>query len=126
MIALVQPTQRVKRRGNANISDSHSLRITPVLGQRAAHRLRRLVASLHRTSVRPLSALGLMNSLYTGLSDAETVRRYVNGSVNALDTWIQQIDEIALADRTNLRHYYAMEQHWSEQLFWQRRIAKNQ
>ena len=119
MIALVQPTQRVKRRGNANISDSHSLRITPVLGQRAAHRLR-------RTSVRPLSALGLMNSLYTGRSGAETVRRYVNGSVNALDTWIQQIDEIALADRTNLRHYYAMEQHWSEQLFWQRRIAKNQ
>lgn len=69
----------------------------------------------------PLASQGLMNCLYMGLHAAQAVRQCLRGDIQALPMWGMHTRGIADAYRINLARYYALEQRWPDEPFWQRR-----
>ena len=71
----------------------------------------------------PLSSLGLLNALYTGLAAAAATDRHLSGASDALPEYLLTLDYVYAAYQQHLIHWYAAETRWSDKPFWQRRLA---
>ena len=69
----------------------------------------------------PLSSQGLLNALFTGLAAAEAADSHLRGDAEALPRYRETISGIAAAYRRHLSTFYAMEQRWPREAFWERR-----
>ena len=69
----------------------------------------------------PLSSQGLLNALFTGLAAAEAADSHLRGDAEALRRYRETISGIAAAYRRHLSTFYAMEQRWPREAFWERR-----
>lgn len=72
----------------------------------------------------PLASQGLLHGLVTGQMGALAVREHLGGNAQALPAWNRQLQQVAQAYRDNRARYYAMEQRWPNEPFWQRRSAQ--
>ena len=71
----------------------------------------------------PLSAQGLLNSLFTGLAAAHALARTIAGDLTGLTEYTATLTGIRDAYRRHLTSCYADERRWPERPFWQRRHA---
>ncbi len=71
----------------------------------------------------PLSSQGMLNALYMGLKAGQAIAASFSGDHGVMGEYGQHLENIANAYRINWTAYYAAEQRWREQPFWQRRIV---
>jgi flavin-dependent dehydrogenase len=69
----------------------------------------------------PLSAQGILTSLYTGIKAGETLVEHLAGNLDALANYGYYGDVIYNAYLRNRSTYYMLEERWTERPFWRRR-----
>jgi flavin-dependent dehydrogenase len=69
----------------------------------------------------PLSAQGLLNALYFGLSAAEAADRWLDGDTAALDDYARDVAAVRTRYLSAETAWYALEQRWPDAAFWKRR-----
>ena len=69
----------------------------------------------------PLSAQGLLNALYFGLSAAEAAHRRLDGDTAALNDYARDVASVRTRYLSAETAWYALEQRWPDAAFWKRR-----
>lgn len=69
----------------------------------------------------PLSAQGLFNALYFGLSAAEAANRWLDGEASALDDYARDVVSVRSHYLRAESAWYALERRWADAPFWKRR-----
>jgi flavin-dependent dehydrogenase len=69
----------------------------------------------------PLSAQGLLNALYFGLSAAEAAHRWLDGDAAALGDYARDVASVRSRYLTAETTWYGLERRWPDSAFWKRR-----
>jgi flavin-dependent dehydrogenase len=69
----------------------------------------------------PLSAQGIVTSLYTGMKAGEALVGRLAGNLDAIANYGNRLEEIYNAYLRNRSRYYMLEERWVERPFWRRR-----
>jgi flavin-dependent dehydrogenase len=69
----------------------------------------------------PLSSQGLFHALYTGLTSAGVVERFLSGDASGLADYAARLADIDAAYLRNWKEWYGQERRWPDHEFWRRR-----
>jgi flavin-dependent dehydrogenase len=109
------PTIRFTARPTAGFTAGHGATLAPSAGDGWA------AAGDAALAFDPLSAQGLLNSLFTGLAAAQALDRTIAGDPTGLPEYTATLRGIRDAYRRHITSCYADERRWAERPFWQRR-----
>ena len=123
-ISLLSCTERIRAR---LASHRYILQMNPKVTPANTSRLDRtrgsgwLAVGDAAFSFDPLSAQGILASLYTGMKAGEALVEHLSGNVDALTNYDHRLAAIYNAYLRNLSTYYMSEERWAERPFWRRR-----
>lgn len=72
----------------------------------------------------PLSSQGILNALFMGLKAGQATAASLSGDPGPVGEYLQRLENIYGAYRSNRNTYYAAEQRWRDRPFWQRRTER--
>lgn len=74
----------------------------------------------------PLSSQGIATAIYSGIQAAHAIQRAQAGDSSALGNYAQLLAKIFHSYLQHRQEFYALEQRWPQQAFWQRRAVRGE